>query len=74
MCYAHALLAAPCPANRHPWRPAHPSPSSSPIPTPAPPQVLGFWGKAQRVVLYKVRSEVEAKKKEVMDKQVGLVD
>lgn len=34
-------------------------------------QVMGFWGKAQRVVLYKVRTEVEARKKEVMDKQVG---
>lgn len=32
---------------------------------------MGFWGKAQRVVLYKVRTEVEARKKEVMDKQVG---
>lgn len=32
---------------------------------------MGFWGKAQRVVMYKVRTEVEAKKKEVMDKQVG---
>lgn len=31
---------------------------------------MGFWGKAQRVVLYKVRTEVEARKKEVMDKQV----
>ena len=34
-------------------------------------QVLGFWGKAQRVVVYKVKTEVDAKKKEVMDKQVG---
>jgi hypothetical protein len=32
--------------------------------------VAAFWCKAQRVVAFKVRSEVEAKKKEVMDKQV----
>ena len=38
---------------------------------PPSPQVLGFWQKAQRVVLYKVRTEAEARKKEVMDKQVG---
>lgn len=34
-------------------------------------QVMAFWDKAQRVVLYKVKSEVEARKKEVMDRQVG---
>lgn len=33
-------------------------------------QVMAFWGKAQRVVLYKIKTEVDAKKKEVMDKQV----
>lgn len=39
-------------------------------PLPAWRQVAAFWSKAQRVVAFKVRSEVEAKKKEVMDKQV----
>jgi E1A-binding protein p400 len=36
-------------------------------------EVMGFWGKAQRVVLYKVRTEVEARKKEVMDKQLDFL-
>lgn len=33
-------------------------------------QVMTFWSKAQRVVLYKLKTEMEARKKEVMDKQV----
>lgn len=33
-------------------------------------EVMGFWEKAQRVVMFKVRTEVEARKKEVMDRQV----
>ena len=33
-------------------------------------EVASFWSKAHRVVLYKVKSQVEAKKKEVMDKQL----
>ncbi|KAI7839523.1 hypothetical protein COHA_006706, partial [Chlorella ohadii] len=36
-------------------------------------EVMGFWSKAQRVVLYKVRTEVEARKKEVMDKQLDFL-
>jgi hypothetical protein len=45
---------------------------AAPISNPSPhAQVMGFWSKAQRVVGYKVRSEAAAKKKEVMDKQVG---
>lgn len=32
---------------------------------------MAFWDKAQRVVMYKVKTEVEARKKEVMDRQVG---
>ena len=49
-----------------PW-----SAASAPEPVVCVVQVMGFWSKAQRVVLYKVRTEVEARKKEVMDKQVG---
>jgi SNF2 family DNA or RNA helicase len=33
-------------------------------------EVTNFWGKAQRVVAFKVKTEVEAKKKEVMDRQL----
>jgi E1A-binding protein p400 len=36
-------------------------------------EVAGFWSKAQRVVLYKVRTKVEAKKKEVMDRQLDVL-
>ena len=30
---------------------------------PPPPQVMGFWGKAQRIVVYKARTEADARKK-----------
>ncbi|KAL4459188.1 hypothetical protein ABPG75_014053 [Micractinium tetrahymenae] len=36
-------------------------------------EVMAFWDKAQRVVLYKVKSQVEAKKKEVMDRQLDFL-
>jgi len=35
-------------------------------------QVAAFWEKARRVVHYKIKTEVDAKKKEVMDKQAGI--
>ncbi len=34
--------------------------------------MTAFWEKARRVVMYKVKTEVDAKKKEVMDKQARL--
>ena len=38
-------------------------------------QVMGFWGKAERVVAYKRRSLSDARKKELLDKQLSfLVD
>jgi len=36
-------------------------------------EVCLFWTKAQRVVAFKIRSEVEAKKKEVLDRQLELL-
>ncbi len=34
---------------------------------------MGFWNKANRVVLYKTRLVVDAHKKEVLDKQLDLL-
>ncbi len=36
-------------------------------------EVSAFWNKAQRVVQFKVRTEVEAKKKEVLDRQLDVL-
>ena len=36
-------------------------------------EVSAFWNKAHRVVAYKVRTEVEAKKKEVLDRQLDVL-
>lgn len=36
-------------------------------------EVSAFWTKAQRVVAFKVRSEVEAKKKQVLDRQLEVL-
>ncbi|KAG7668752.1 hypothetical protein Ndes2437B_g07158 [Nannochloris sp. 'desiccata'] len=36
-------------------------------------EVSAFWNKAQRVVQFKVRTEVEAKKKQVLDRQLDVL-
>ena len=36
-------------------------------------QVSKFWGKAERLVVYKTKSIAEAKKKEIMDKHLNFL-